>query len=347
VRVISDKCILAFSMPRSSAVEKVADPEGPSEKLVLVCRSGNRASSCEVFLFGAHIRSWVTSTDTEDEAAQQHLWFSKSSVNDGSAPLRGGIPIAFPQFADAGGLNLHGFARTQMWSVAMIDTPIMLSDESASAADDDEISATVVLELRDSERTRRLWDHSFLLRYRIRLDLQSLLITLDVENTSPDNSFAFSGCFHPYFHTRDITSVSLNGLEECDYIDKVDRRILKKQTAAALIVGAEVETANAEGFTRDAYFIDRIYYSKCDVLHLIDHAAGLSYHIEKSSSWPHWVAFNPWQEGKRGPQHPDFDDDGYKYMLCVEAAIGTIDSQITLQPHASWSGFQRMSINRM
>ena len=28
------------------------------------------------------------------------------------------------------------------------------------------------------------------------------------------------------------------------------------------------------------------------------------------------VVFNPWETGKRGPAHPDFDDDGYKVHAC-------------------------------
>ena len=47
----------------------------------------------------------------------EKLWMSKLLALDGSKPIRGGIPIAFPQFADEGDLQLHGFARESMWDV--------------------------------------------------------------------------------------------------------------------------------------------------------------------------------------------------------------------------------------
>jgi glucose-6-phosphate 1-epimerase len=46
-----------------------------------------------------------------------------------------------------------------------------------------------------------------------------------------------------------------------------------------------------------------------------------------------------WNPGARLSQRlPDMDDDGYKYMVCVEAAV--IAAPITLAPSQQWQGIQ-------
>ena len=51
-------------------------------------------SAARVCLFGAT----VTSFRTGGVEARDVLFFSRFAVTDGSKPLRGGIPIVFPQF---------------------------------------------------------------------------------------------------------------------------------------------------------------------------------------------------------------------------------------------------------
>lgn len=68
----------------------------PSDKILLQVIDGlDQVSSLELFLFGAHIVDWSVN-------GVERLWISSLSAMDGSAPIRGGIPIAFPQFADQG-----------------------------------------------------------------------------------------------------------------------------------------------------------------------------------------------------------------------------------------------------
>lgn len=51
------------------------------------------------------------------------------------------------------------------------------------------------------------------------------------------------------------------------------------------------------------------------------------------------VVWNPWDRKARAM--PDFGDDEYKHMLCVEAA--SIEKPITLKPGEEWKGRQELS----
>ena len=52
--------------------------------------------------------------------------------------------------------------------------------------------------------------------------------------------------------------------------------------------------------------------------------------------FPDAVVWNPWAE--RAAALPDLPDDGYRCMLCVEAAA--IDRPVRLDAGATWSGRQ-------
>ena len=78
-------------------------------------------ATAAVHLHGATVVSWVPSA-----AAGERLFVSSAAALDGSAPVRGGIPLAFPRFAaglpsraaSAGAaMPFHGFARNADWRV--------------------------------------------------------------------------------------------------------------------------------------------------------------------------------------------------------------------------------------
>merc|ERR1712070_1341837 len=82
------------------------DPSGPSPYVELKTTT----STARIYLFGAHVTSWTC-------YGREMLWMSSLSNFDGSAPIRGGVPIAWPQFADQGPLKLHGFVRDSVWTL--------------------------------------------------------------------------------------------------------------------------------------------------------------------------------------------------------------------------------------
>ena len=98
-------------------------------KVQLTHHSGTRA---EVYLHGGHITSW------QDAQGIERFFVSRESHYAVERPIRGGIPVIFPQFG-SGPLPQHGLARTSEWR--LISTQVI----------DDAVSAT--LQLTDSPAT--------------------------------------------------------------------------------------------------------------------------------------------------------------------------------------------------
>lgn len=130
-------------------------------------------------LYGGQILSYI-------HKGQEALFLSTRAILDGSKPIRGGIPIAFPQFAAQGPLPMHGFARTSQWEVL-------------GSGD-----GFLELTLASSPDTLAQWPHAFHLTLRADFDGPTLRTTLGIANsgTSP---FTFEALQHTY----------LNGGEGC------------------------------------------------------------------------------------------------------------------------------------
>lgn len=122
-------------------VELTEDGPTVGGRVRLTHKSG---ATCELTRFGAHIVSWKAAVPGGGLAPVERLWMSSLSALDGSAPIRGGIPIAWPQFADLGSLPLHGFARELRWA--------LVSEPGPACSGADIVRAE--LELSADERTK-------------------------------------------------------------------------------------------------------------------------------------------------------------------------------------------------
>ena len=157
-----------------------------------------------VTLFGAHLVSW-NSAD-----GQQRLFCSSASPLDGSAAIRGGVPVIFPQFAARGDGMRHGFARVSQWRV------VGQADGYASF----ELTPADLLPAHAAA-----WPHQFKLTLTIALDAQAVTITLEVHNAG-DATFAFSSALHTYFAVPELAAVTVGGVEDtplmmADHIDRI------------------------------------------------------------------------------------------------------------------------------
>ncbi|MCC7040735.1 MAG: D-hexose-6-phosphate mutarotase [Burkholderiales bacterium] len=254
----------------------------------------------ECYLHGAHVTSWQTA------AREERLYLSPRAQFVPGGAIRGGIPLCFPQFADQGPLPLHGFARNHAW------TPLFAGRTTAGAAE-------VRLGLADSSATRSVWPHPFACEFVATAAADALTVTLTVTNTGA-TAFAFTAALHTYLRVRDVHATVVEGLTHARYRDK--RRGIDDVA----------ETAPALTLTEP---LDRVYHTVPERLRVRepDHAL-----VVRATGSTDTVVWNPGPPTGPGPH--DMPDDGYRTMLCVEAAIARAPR--TLAPGATHALVQHL-----
>ena len=74
-------------------------------------------SCAEVCFFGAQVLSWQPA-----HASKPLLFVSREAILDRKRPIRGGVPVCWPQFSKYGPLSQqHGYARNVTWEVIYAD----------------------------------------------------------------------------------------------------------------------------------------------------------------------------------------------------------------------------------
>ena len=197
-------------------VYTIAPGSGGLPKLTLVAPDGARA---EVYLYGAHIVSWVPAGD------QERLFLIRASAFRAGAPKRGGVPLVFPQFGTMGPLPLHGLVRLMSWEFAGAE----VAGEGARAT----------FRLADTEDSRRQWDHAFHAELFVAIGGSELSVTLAVTNAGAE-PFDFTASFHTYLAVADITTTEVEGLAGLRYRDAALGGIEAYQDAAQVDFPGEV-----------------------------------------------------------------------------------------------------------
>jgi glucose-6-phosphate 1-epimerase len=188
-----------------------------------------------VTLFGAHLVSWKTADGTE------RLFVSAKSALDGSRPIRGGVPLIFPQFNERGPGLRHGFARVSTWRLA---------DSGREGP-----TAFAVFELLPADVPAALahaWPHPFALRLRVALRGAELRLEFEVRNSGAD-ALQFAAALHTYHRVSSIGAVRIGGVRrETLRVDgKLDHIFFGIPDAIALDTGAARLRLAQTGF-RDA-----------------------------------------------------------------------------------------------
>ena len=233
----------------------------------------------DVYLHGAHAISW------RDASGREMLFLSEKSFFRPESPIRGGIPVVFPQFGD-GPLPKHGFARTREWTLL-----------GAGMSDDG--CAEARLELKDSQETIKLWPHKFRLEIIFRLKATGLDVLFSIANTGK-KGFEFKNGLHTYFAAADISGVSVHGLAGAGFVDFLGDKTM------------QAEARNIITFDRET---DRVYPSAPDKLVLEDGGNRRKIMIAKTGMRD-IVLWNPWVE--KSKRMEDFGGLEYKKMVCVE-----------------------------
>jgi glucose-6-phosphate 1-epimerase len=248
--------------------------------------------------------SWTSATGVEQ------LYLSPNTRFESGQAIRGGVPVVFPQFNTRGVLPRHGFARTCRWAV--------VEDESPPAD-----ACRVTLALQSHKVIKALWPYTFACALTVALQDNSLVMTLTVTNKGPE-SFSFQAALHTYLAIGSIDSISLTGLEHCEFEDctPAEGPVMKQHTAL-----------------RPYEAIDRIYFDAPDQLQL-QSAQGLM--DLQQSGFCDVVVWNPGGAAAASP--PDLPKDGFRHFLCVEAA--RIGKPVVLGPEQVWNGSQTLRAAR-
>ena len=249
----------------------------------------NKYASAEITLHGAHVMSYIPTGE------KPVLWMSGSSYFQPDKPISGGIPVCWPWFGghpSDKNKPSHGFARIADWHVAEVDSK--------------QNGTLIALRLTEKDIPENFREFPFEARLEVTVG-RELQVALAIVNTGKEK-MCFSAALHTYFNISDIAAVAVEGLESCKYLDKLDH-IFKVQH--------EKITFNAE--------TDRVYLNTEATCIIDDPGFARRIRIAKSGSCS-TVVWNPWIE--KSKWMPDFGDEEYHNMLCVETTNAENDARV-------------------
>lgn len=256
--------------------------------------------SVRVSDFGAQVLSWTA-------RGHERMFCSERAVVDGSAAIRGGVPVCFPQFNARGPLPKHGLARRTTWHYEGAD------------AQGDAITARWLWEA--AAPLHADFPHALRAELSVALSPDTLRITLSATNTG-STALAWTGALHTYLAVQGADMAALHGLDGAALWDAAKGFSPAVQHGPVLL-GEE---------------IDRVYARAAQPLELRDAAGTLR--IRQDAAWPETVVWNP------GPALcatlPDMQAADWMRMWCVEAAA--INQPLALHPGHSWQGGQTLQV---
>lgn len=185
-----------------------------------------------ITLYGAHLTSWKSADGKE------RLFLSSLSPLDGSAAIRGGVPVIFPQFSTRGTGQRHGVARLSHWTLA---------DSGRENG-----NAWAEFALGDADVPPALaagWPHAFALRLRFTLRGNAIEMRFNVRNTGRED-WDFAAALHTYYAVPSFTRTALEGLDSgrIDFGPKLDN-IYAAPPALTLDTGDGKLELQQQGFT--------------------------------------------------------------------------------------------------
>ena len=276
---------------------RVVTDEGPLARLDVFTHT----TQGSIYLQGAHVARF------HPRGGDEVLFISRQSRFERETPIRGGVPICFPWFGPKAGnpdAPAHGFARNTTWRLEEL-------------REIEQGNILVEMALTNNPLDDELWPHAFELRF-IAVFGRSLTMTLRTTNRNePDGrAFTVESALHTYLNVGDIERVRIHGLENTEYIDKVDGMKRKRQPAERITFSGET---------------DRVYQNTHASCVIMDDALDRRMTIDKAGSRS-TVVWNPWTEKAR--RMADLGDDQWRNFVCVETANAG-ECAVALQPGQS------------
>jgi glucose-6-phosphate 1-epimerase len=179
--------------------------------------------TAQISLQGAQVTSWRP-------AGEEVLFVSRAARFAAGESVRGGIPVAFPQFAELGPLPKHGFAQTAVWECI------------------DQWDTGTEFVLRDSDATRALWPHRFSIRLCVELAASALSIHFTATNTDAQ-PWQWSGTLHSYFALA-TAQLAIRGLGPASYVDRASNSRPAHDPSSVLRITGHTDRAYVDGGAR-------------------------------------------------------------------------------------------------
>ena len=264
---------------------------------MIVAEVANQHAIANIALQGAHIATF------QPRGEEPVIWLSQLAKFVPGKSIRGGVPICWPWFgphATDNKLPGHGYARTVMWDVL----------ETKALPDG---STFLRFGLIESDTTRAQWPHTCSVQLEATVG-KSLRVELVTRN-SGNAAFQLGEALHTYLHISDVGQMTIRGLENCAYLDKVkDFGRFKQQNG--IVIESEV---------------DRVYVNTTTDCVIEDKGLKRAIRIAKQGSQS-TVVWNPWTE--KADKMGDFGKDGHRGMVCVESG-NALENAVTLAPGAT------------
>ena len=264
-------------------------------------------AQAELAHHGAHVLIWRPAASPP--GGGDRLFLADLTRWREGSPIRGGVPVVFPQFAERGPLPKHGFARTLPWELAAIGEPAGAGRTRAR------------FRLADTPATRALWPHPFAAELTVAIGGATLEVALAIENrgTAP---LTFTGALHTYLHVADLARARVRGLRGVRYLDSADGGRERVEEAPVVAFRGEV---------------DRISLVAPARLALLDGRTPVL--AVESAGFRDAVVWNP--GAGKAAAIADLEPGGHEHFVCIEAA--TVAVPVELAPGEHWTGAQTLT----
>jgi glucose-6-phosphate 1-epimerase len=261
---------------------------------MIVAEVANQHALANIALQGAHIATF------QPRGEEPVIWLSPKAKFAPGKSIRGGVPICWPWFGphkNDSKLPGHGYARTVPWDVL----------ETKALPDG---STFLRFGLVESDATRAQWPHASTVQLEVTVG-KALRVDLVTTNTGKA-AFELGEALHTYFQISDVAQMTIHGLENCEYLDKVQdfARFTQKN---GIVIESEV---------------DRVYVNTTADCVIEDKGLKRAIRIAKQGS-KSTVVWNPWTE--KAEKMGDFGPQLHRDMVCVESG-NALENVITLAP---------------
>jgi D-hexose-6-phosphate mutarotase len=261
---------------------------------MIIAEVANQHALANIALQGAHIATF------QPRGEEPVIWLSPKAKFAPGKSIRGGAPICWPWFGPHktdSKLPGHGYARTVPWDVL----------ETKALPDG---STFLRFGLIESDATRAQWPHASAVQLEVTVG-KALRVELVTTNTGKA-AFELGEALHTYFQISDVANMTIRGLENCEYLDKVQdfARFTQKD---GIVIESEV---------------DRVYVNTSADCVIEDKGLKRAIRIAKQGSQS-TVVWNPWTE--KAEKMGDFGPQLHRDMVCVESG-NALENVVTLAP---------------